>query len=68
VPESWPGFTIEYRHGRTQYTIQVEQTDHGSTGQVITLDGRALAGPGIPLVDDGVRHTILVTLPRAHAD
>ncbi len=68
VPESWPGFTIEYRYGRTQYTIQVEQTDNRSTGQVIALDGRAVAGPGIPLVDDGVGHTILVKVPRAHAD
>ena len=68
VPRSWPGFTIEYRYGGTQYTIQVEQTDAEGDRTDLVLDGRAVTGPGIPLVDDGGRHTVMVKLARAHAD
>jgi cyclic beta-1,2-glucan synthetase len=68
VPRSWPGFTIEYRYGGTRYAIQVEMTDSGSDRPDIILDGRAVAGPGFPLVDDGGRHPVVVRLARTHGD
>jgi cyclic beta-1,2-glucan synthetase len=68
VPRSWPGFTIEYRYGGTQYTIRVEQTDSGRDREDIVLDGRVVQGAGIPLADDGGRHTVVVKVARARAD
>jgi cellobiose phosphorylase len=64
VPAGWNEFTVEYRHGRSAYVIVV-QTPHaigGGKGEV-TLDGRVLEGSGIPLVDDGARHTVVVSTP-----
>ncbi len=61
VPPGWPEFTIEYRYGRSTYTIEV-QHPHAvkrDTGEV-TLDGQVLQGWGIPLVNDGKRHTVVV--------
>ncbi len=63
VPAAWPEFTIEYRHGASVYTILVRRDggpEHGA-GRV-TLDGRTLAQPGIPLVDDGAAHAVVVVL------
>ncbi len=60
VPPDWPEFTIEYRYGRSLYVIVV-QGPHAARGvREITLDGRVLDGPGIPLVDDGARHAAVV--------
>jgi cellobiose phosphorylase len=68
VPAAWPGFTIEYRYGRARYIIQVENTGTGRDRAEITVDGNAVAGPGIRLVDDGANHAVVVRLARAHAD
>jgi cellobiose phosphorylase len=66
VPAGWPEFTVEYRHGRSTYTIVVQQPHavKSGTGEV-TLDGRVLEGRGIRLVDDGARHTVLVSTPSS---
>jgi cyclic beta-1,2-glucan synthetase len=68
TPATWPEFTIEYRHGRTAYIIVVHDPGgiRRSTAEV-TLDGRTLDGPGIPLVDDGERHTVAIR-PRVQVD
>jgi cyclic beta-1,2-glucan synthetase len=64
VPSSWNEYTIEYRHGRSVYAIKVLQ--NGEPG--VTVDGRALDGNEIPLVDDGNRHeVVVVTSPSAVA-
>jgi cyclic beta-1,2-glucan synthetase len=61
VPASWREYTIEYRCGRSIYTIVVQNPGRVRGGEVeITLDGRALDGPAIPLVDDGARHSVTV--------
>jgi cyclic beta-1,2-glucan synthetase len=61
VPASWPGYTIEYRHGKSRYTIVVNNEGEAGRGPVeVTMDGQILSGGGIPLVDDGKRHTVLV--------
>jgi cyclic beta-1,2-glucan synthetase len=61
VPPGWPEFTIEYRYGHSVYAIVVHGP-HGARGSLheVTLDGRVLDGPAIPLVDDGARHAVVV--------
>jgi cyclic beta-1,2-glucan synthetase len=61
APASWPGYTIEYRYGRSLYVIVV--TTEGGAGRgplEVAIDGRVSEGAGIPLVDDGERHTVVV--------
>jgi cyclic beta-1,2-glucan synthetase len=66
VPRDWPEFTIEYRFGRSCYVIVVRDPGGAARGAAeVSLDGRALDAPVIPLVDDGARHEVLV---RARAD
>ena len=54
VPAAWPEFTIEYRFGRSLYSLRVVRGG-GTPG--ITLDGESVEGSAIPLVDDGRPHT-----------
>jgi cyclic beta-1,2-glucan synthetase len=63
VPRAWPGFTIEYRYGSSQYTIEVKVTRGGERadeGGHVTVDGRRIKGDRIPLVDDGQPHVVVV--------
>jgi cyclic beta-1,2-glucan synthetase len=61
APAAWPEYTIEYRYGRSLYVIVVRNEGGGvRRGLEVTLDGQLLEGPGIPLVDDGERHTVQV--------
>ena len=66
VPRDWPGFTIEYRHGSSQYTIEVRIT-HGAPNDAtrITADGASVGVDGIPLVDDGRAHAVIVEIERS---
>ena len=59
IPESWNGFKLSYRHGRSIYQLEVE-----GCGQVesLQLDGRRLEGNALPLEDDGAMHRVLVKL------
>jgi cyclic beta-1,2-glucan synthetase len=61
VPDSWPEYTIEYRHGKSHYHITV-RSPAGMALQPgrVSLDGRVLEGLAIPLVDDGRRHVVVV--------
>jgi len=62
VPVTWPEFTITYRHGSTPYAIRVEQPGWIATrGATVCVDGVRIADGIIRLVDDGVRHEVLVT-------
>jgi cyclic beta-1,2-glucan synthetase len=61
APTSWPGYTIEYRHGRSVYEIEVRNENSAGWGTTeVTVDGRSTNGNGIPLVDDGERHQVVV--------
>jgi cyclic beta-1,2-glucan synthetase len=61
VPDSWPEFSIDYRFGRATYAITVQQPGEITGEDVnVSVDGRALDGPAIPLVDDGARHVVVV--------
>jgi cyclic beta-1,2-glucan synthetase len=59
APSAWPEYTIEYRHGASLYVIVVRSEGTGEGSPALTIDGAA-AGPGIPLVDDGRRHAVVV--------
>ena len=69
IPPVWPGYTITYRYGASDYRIEVvnpsdEQLRPRGRMQVkeIRLDGRLLPDDTIPLTDDGRPHTVHVTL------
>ncbi|MBM3495831.1 MAG: hypothetical protein FJX72_16135, partial [Armatimonadetes bacterium] len=63
IPESWGGFAIRYRHGRTMCRMQVENPDHVGHGvSAITLDGEPVIGPTVRMRDDGGVHVVVVTL------
>ena len=56
APASWPEYSIEYRHGRTVYTIVVR-----NEGVVqVKVDGEVSPDGSIQLVDDGKRHEVVV--------
>ena len=59
LPADWEGFAMNYRYGAALYKIQVRQTatPHGPD---IIVDGVAIPGTGITLVDDGGEHAVLI--------
>ena len=65
IPRSWPGFSAVLRHGAARYEITVENPQGASRGvSRVVVDGVVLE-PGktaVPLVDDGARHQVTVTL------
>jgi cyclic beta-1,2-glucan synthetase len=65
VPRAWPAFAAVFRHGAARYDIVVNNphgAGRGVTGMVV--DGRELeAGQhAVQLMDDGARHSVIVTL------
>ncbi|HEX4954710.1 MAG TPA: glucoamylase family protein [Thermoanaerobaculia bacterium] len=68
IPSSWPTFSIEWRFGRTLYTIVVENPKRRCRGVArVELDGlaiaRSAASPAaIPLLDDGKARRVRVVL------
>ncbi len=69
VPSAWPGFEIEWRHGRSTYRIRVTNPHRVGRGvQQTLLDGHPAEPHCIPLVDDGETHVIDVTLGGRGAD
>jgi cellobiose phosphorylase len=64
LPAAWSGFTLQYRWGRTLYTIAVEQVPGASEVRVL-LDGLLQASAVLPLQDDGVAHSVVVQVPAA---
>jgi cellobiose phosphorylase len=53
VPDHWPGFEVELDLPGTFYLVRVER---GSAQPL--LDGKPVAGPAVPLLRDGRRHTV----------
>jgi len=65
VPGAWPGFSAVFLHGASRYEIAVHNPHHVCRGvHGMSVDGRMLdAGVvAFPLVDDGARHCVIVTL------
>jgi cyclic beta-1,2-glucan synthetase len=63
IPRPWPGFRIVYRHGASVYRVEVENPSSICRGiAAVELDGAALDGIDVPLVDDGREHVVRVRL------
>ncbi|MGH7466451.1 MAG: GH36-type glycosyl hydrolase domain-containing protein [Longimicrobiales bacterium] len=63
VPSSWRVYRIEYRSGRSLYSIEVQNPTGGKHGVwEVSLDGRVLPNAAIPLTDDGAAHSVVVRL------
>jgi cyclic beta-1,2-glucan synthetase len=61
TPDGWEEYTIEYRFGRSLYTITVH--DPGAVrrlGASVSVDGRAQEEAGIRLIDDGAARKVVV--------
>jgi cyclic beta-1,2-glucan synthetase len=62
IPSEWKELTIEYRHGSTTYVIHVHNPSGAQKGVVrLSLDGQDVTG-AVPLVSDGNRHEVIVTM------
>jgi cellobiose phosphorylase len=58
LPKKWNTLMIHYRHRQTHYRIRVTRvTGAPFDGNRLSLDGQALPGCTIPLVDDGRDHS-----------
>jgi len=63
IPSDWPGYDVTVRHGQAHYHIVVENPEGVEHGvQSVSLDGRPLPVPNVPLTDDGRRHEVRVRL------
>ncbi len=65
VPSAWPGFSAVFRHGKSHYEIVVNNPHHVCRGVCsMSVDGRTLevGVAAVPLVDDGARHRVIMTL------
>ncbi len=63
IPRSWPSFGLTYRHGTTRYRIRVENPTGVCRGVLsVEFDGEPVAGPGVPLVEDGREHAVRIVI------
>jgi cellobiose phosphorylase len=64
LPPQWSGFSVRYRYRATLYHISVSRSEEaaGATETRITVDGVVVTGNGVPLVDDGHEHAVVVSL------
>ena len=59
LPKAWSTFTLHYRYRQTQYHIRITRLPDTPPGSSqLTLDGQALAGNIIPLLDDHRDHSV----------
>jgi len=62
IPQAWPEFFIEYRHGSAVYAIHVARRGKGFEALRVTVDGTERGDRTISLDDDGLRHEVKVEL------
>ncbi|HEY73401.1 MAG TPA: hypothetical protein G4N99_09035 [Thermoflexia bacterium] len=63
IPSSWQGYELIYRYGKTVYRIYVDNSARVNQGiRRVILDGKALAGETIPLLNDGRLHQVRVLM------
>jgi cyclic beta-1,2-glucan synthetase len=66
IPRSWPGFSLNYRHGETVYAIQVENPDGFERGVAwMEMDGQRVTGGVIALERGLVKHQVVVRMGEA---
>ncbi|WP_339465032.1 MULTISPECIES: GH36-type glycosyl hydrolase domain-containing protein [unclassified Pseudomonas] len=56
IPQDWPGFTLTYRFGATQYHFQINQGTTDTTS--MTLDDQRVEEDALLLIDDGIEHRV----------
>jgi cyclic beta-1,2-glucan synthetase len=65
IARAWSSYSVEYRYGTSSVRLTVENPEGLETGAVaLVIDGSPVAGDRVPLVDDGRRHDVRVTLRR----
>ncbi|MDQ6886648.1 MAG: carbohydrate-binding protein [Gemmatimonadota bacterium] len=63
VPTTWREFSLTYRYGATTYSVEFRNPDAVARGvAIVELDGRRVEDGQIQLRDDGVSHSVRVTL------
>jgi len=63
IPSSWLVYSIEWRFGRSHYSISVENPQRCCRGVASAeLDGSPTDPAAIPLVDDGRTHRVRIVL------
>jgi cyclic beta-1,2-glucan synthetase len=66
IPAMWPGYSIDWRVGRTQYRITVTNPEHRCRGVgSAEMNGVSVDPQAIPLRDDGNTHDVVVVLGTA---
>lgn len=63
LPSIWPTAKLAYRYHNTFYIIEYLNPDHVNGGAaILTVDGNAIEGQEITLVDDGLTHKVTVRI------
>jgi cellobiose phosphorylase len=63
LPRDWPTISISFRYRTAEYAITVENPDGVGSGVLwVEVDGASTSRTPIPLLDDGMRHVVLVRL------
>jgi cyclic beta-1,2-glucan synthetase len=63
IPEQWRSFKIRYRAQRSTYEFVIDNPQGVTRGVLrVEFDGKELAGPAVPLLDDAGVHSVRVTL------
>ncbi len=63
IPASWPGFSLNYRHGEAVYAIQVENPEGLGHGVAwVELDGQRVTDGLITLEKGLVKHQVIVRM------
>jgi cyclic beta-1,2-glucan synthetase len=63
IPSGWRQFGVRYRRGEALYEISVENPEGVCRGVAwVTMDGRRLEDPRIPLEEVSIRHTVVVRM------
>ena len=60
LPEHWVSFRLNYRYRETLYRIEVLTISPEGGGPALMLDGTALSGSAIPLIDDRREHAVVI--------
>lgn len=63
IPKDWPEYTVTCRHGSASYRIIIKNPRQVNRGvKKIMIDGQEIGGNSFELIDDGSKHTIVVTM------